>query len=124
MAGDVRRDRVAVTADSFVVLANLAKIGLGLAMLPAFVGRKFDGLERAPQFPDGPTNKIWVATHADFRDQENIAPLIDFFVEAIRADAALCHDPHAPSAQNRGFGTGRVGIGRAETRPRPLERIP
>ncbi|MBX2855157.1 MAG: LysR family transcriptional regulator [Rhodobacteraceae bacterium] len=80
-------DCVTITADSFLVLAHLAKIGLGLVMLPTFVGRKFAGLQQAPQFPDGPTNKFWVATHAEFRSEQHIAPLVDFFVEAIRSDS-------------------------------------
>lgn len=92
-AGDWQFSRVAemveVSADSFLTLASLAAQGLGLALLPGFIGHSYDRLTRAEQFPRGPTTGIWVATHAEYRDQEHIRPLIDFFVDAVSADPLL-----------------------------------
>lgn len=77
------------TADSFLTLASLAERGLGLAMLPAFVGRKSSILERAPHFPVGPNIGLWVAAHRDLRFQNQIAALVEFFTEAIRSDSEI-----------------------------------
>lgn len=82
-------DGVEISADSFLTIAGLAERGLGLAMLPAFIGRNSDRLVQARQFPDGPTTGIWVATHPEFRRQDNIEPLVEFFAEAVRSDSDI-----------------------------------
>lgn len=82
-------DSLDITADSFLTLASLAERGLGLAMLPAFVGRNSGLLERAPHFPSGPSIGLWVAAHPDIRCQNHIAALVEFFIEAIRSDAVI-----------------------------------
>jgi len=92
-AGDWQFSRIAdmvdISADSFLTLASLAAQDLGLAILPAFIGRATEGLIRAEQFTGGPTTGIWVATHAEYQEQEQIKPLLDFFTEAIRSDPAM-----------------------------------
>ena len=82
-------DGLDITADSFLTLASLAERGLGLAMLPAFVGNGSGLLERASHFPAGPSIGLWVAAHPDLRIQNHIAALVDFFTEAIRSDADI-----------------------------------
>lgn len=81
------RDNYEFSADSFLALASLASHGFGLAMLPVFVGRQSPNLMQASQFAGGPVNEIWVATHRDFQGQKNIEALLEFFTDAIRADA-------------------------------------
>lgn len=89
-AGDWQFSRIAelveISADSFLTLSKLAAEGLGLAMMPNFIGHSNDQLEQARQFPGGPTTGIWVATHSEFSDQDHIKPILDFFTEAIRSD--------------------------------------
>lgn len=76
-------------ADSFLTLGLAAAGGIGLAMLPVFVGELTAGLEPAPQFDTRLVNTIWVAAHPDLFELERIQFLISFFVDALRADAAL-----------------------------------
>lgn len=76
-----------LSADSFLTLAGLTVQGLGLAMLPVYVGRNTPGLVPVEQFTGGPTTGLWVATHRDFRQQNHIETLLDFFTTAFRSDA-------------------------------------
>jgi DNA-binding transcriptional LysR family regulator len=78
--------RFEFSADSFLMLASLAAQGLGLAMLPAFVGQKTDQLVPFGGLTRLPETAIWVATHKDFRKQHNIEILMDFFANTLRAD--------------------------------------
>lgn len=77
------------SADSFLTLANMAAIGLGVTMIPDFIGRQTDKLIKAEDMPPFPETGIWVATHKDFRRQSNIETLLSFFADAIRADDQL-----------------------------------
>ncbi|MES0808433.1 LysR family transcriptional regulator [Roseibium sp. SCPC15] len=80
------RDRFEFSADSFLTLANMAAQGLGLAMLPVFVGQNTQHLVPFDHFPTEPETGVWVATHREFREQTNIEVLMDFFTEALRSD--------------------------------------
>lgn len=75
------------TADSFLMLASMAAQGLGVALLPDFVGRSTRGLVPMDIGAEGPETGIWVATHKDFRQQTDIETLMDFFANALRSDA-------------------------------------
>jgi len=79
----------ALTADSFFPLATMAEAGMGLAMLPTFVGQTYKGLREARRFPDIATIPFWVAAHRDLSALEPIKELIGFFAEALRDDPAL-----------------------------------
>lgn len=78
-----------VSADSFLTLANLAAEGMGLALLPEFVGCKTSGLVPVEAFSSGPETGIWVATHKDFRQQPDIEALLRFLAEALASDTGL-----------------------------------
>ncbi|WP_420414527.1 LysR family transcriptional regulator [Roseibium sp.] len=77
------------SADSFLALASMAARGLGVTMLPDFIGRQTEGLVAVDRMPTGPETGLWVATHKDFRRQSNIETLLNFFAEAIKADDQL-----------------------------------
>ncbi len=81
-------DNFAVRADSFLTLAAAAEVGLGLAMLPTFAARRSPALKRAQMFPDTLTTGIWVASHPDLLRYDQVRFLVDFFADAIAADAA------------------------------------
>ncbi|WP_029064986.1 LysR family transcriptional regulator [Labrenzia sp. DG1229] len=78
--------RFEFSADSFLMLAALAAQGLGLALLPAFVGQKTDQLVPFGDIGGEPETGIWVATHKDFRQQRSIEALLGFFTNALAAD--------------------------------------
>lgn len=74
------------SADSFLMLAALAERGLGLAMLPVFVGQKSGQLVSFGDRAGLPSTGLWVATHKDFRQQRDIETLLEFFAGALRRD--------------------------------------
>lgn len=78
-----------MTADSFFPLSMMAAKGMGLAMLPTFVGRTQEGLIEAAQFPESPTIPLWVAAHRDLAVLEPINELIAYFAEALGNDPVL-----------------------------------
>ncbi len=55
------------TADSFVVLRELALLGLGQVLLPCFIGDAAVGLERRSEPLKNARVPIWVLTHRDLR---------------------------------------------------------
>jgi DNA-binding transcriptional LysR family regulator len=86
----IEPERIRLRPEGRALLASLAGLtvqGLGLAMLPVYVGRNTPGLVPVEQFTGGPTTGLWVATHRDFRQQNHIETLLDFFTTAFRSDA-------------------------------------
>jgi len=82
-------------ADSFLTLCAAAEAGMGLTMLPVFVGDSSDLLERAPQFPVSLKTDIWVAAHADLVELDRIRYLMTYLANALRADAPLLEGRNA-----------------------------
>lgn len=79
--------RIAARADSFLVLRELAAEGLGLAVLPDFLGAEHPGLERVEgRLPDLSVD-IWVASHADLASVPRIAAARVELTRALAADA-------------------------------------
>ena len=76
-------------ADSFLTLSAAASAGIGLTMLPVFVGELTENLIPAPQFDIRLINDIWVAAHPDLFELDRIRDLISFFVDALKSDADL-----------------------------------
>lgn len=88
-------DRVDLRADSFLTLARMAEAGMGLAMLPAFVGRASPDLRPAAQFADLRETSIWVAAHADIAGAGRTRWLIDLLADALAEDLPAFEDAAA-----------------------------
>lgn len=72
MSGNIAPEDLSGCADSFLVLRELALLGLGIAVLPVFLGNQTPGLEpRRGVMPDMSV-PIWVATHAELHDVPRI----------------------------------------------------
>ncbi len=82
-------DKVVFRADSFLTLAAAAETGMGLVMLPAFIGDQSPHLQRADQFSDSLENDIWVAAHPDVFRLERIQHLISIVADGLREDADI-----------------------------------
>lgn len=75
--------RIVASADSFVVLRDLAAEGFGLAVMPDFLGAEHPALERIEGvLPDLAVN-VWVASHSDLADIPRIAGTRQLLVAAI-----------------------------------------
>ena len=68
-----------------------ARAGIGLAVLPCYLGDPEPGLARA--LPRGPvpalTRELWIVTHQDLRRTARVRAFFDAVAEGIGADRAL-----------------------------------
>jgi len=72
-------------------LAHLeaAKAGLGLAMLPCFIGDTEPALRRGSCAKPLPSRDIWLLTHEDLRNTARVPKFTDFMAKAILAKKDL-----------------------------------
>jgi len=68
MAKNIEPEQIAASSDSFLILREMAAAGMGIAVLPRFVGDTDPRLIRC--MTDLPVTDvpIWVASHADLAD--------------------------------------------------------
>lgn len=65
MAGAVDPEAIVASADSFLSLRDMARAGLGRAVLPCILGDRAEGLERVEAGMPRIEVPVWVACHAD-----------------------------------------------------------
>ena len=61
---------------------GIAKAGMGLAMLPCFMGDSEPEFARVPPGKPGPDWDIWILTHEDLRTTARVRAFMDFMAEA------------------------------------------
>jgi DNA-binding transcriptional LysR family regulator len=66
-----------------------ARVGMGLAMLPCFLGDREPGLVRVPGAVPIPDRSIWLLSRADLRRTARVRAFVDFIAAAILAHRAL-----------------------------------
>ena len=66
-----------------------AKAGMGLAMLPCFMGDSEPELARVPPGKPGPDWDIWILTHEDLRATARVRAFMDFRAEAFHRQRDL-----------------------------------
>ena len=65
-------------------LAEAVAAGVGLALLPCFVGAAMTGLARlCPPLPEL-SGELWLLTHPDLRNTARVRAFIDFVRERLR----------------------------------------
>jgi DNA-binding transcriptional LysR family regulator len=90
-------ERIAASADSFVYrtasLVNqlaAAKAGIGLAVLPCYLGDPERGLVRAIRHPiPDLTAELWMVTHADLKHTARVRAFFDLLCERLSQDRDL-----------------------------------
>jgi DNA-binding transcriptional LysR family regulator len=87
---NVPQARLACRVDSLPALRDVAVAGLGLALLPCYLGDNAPGLRRAVRktLPQ-PRSALWLLTHNDLKRTARIRAVMDFFASALVADRAL-----------------------------------
>lgn len=68
---------------------DAAKAGLGLTMLPCFLGDGEPGLRRVPGTAPIPDRSIWLLLHNDLRNSARVRAFVDFMAPAILRHRAL-----------------------------------
>lgn len=78
---------IVVRANDTASLAAAARAGLGVALLPDFLGNGDPGLVRVPCADPPPCREIWMVVHDDLRRTPRIRAVMDFLIEALAAPA-------------------------------------
>lgn len=85
---EVAGGSIVFRSNSFLTLRDAAVAGMGLAMLPAYLGDVSERLVRVPAFNEDLRTNIWVATHPD-RRSARLELLMAYFANAIARDQPL-----------------------------------
>lgn len=73
---------IAARANTFVALRDLAAAGLGLAVLPCYLGELSPGLVRVGAPVKAMRSALWVLTHEDLRRTARVHAFIEFTAKA------------------------------------------
>jgi DNA-binding transcriptional LysR family regulator len=76
-------DQIVTRCNTMLAIREAAKAGLGLAVLPAFVGESDPGLERLffPKLERG--HQLWLLLHRDLRQTARVRSFVDFISAAL-----------------------------------------
>jgi len=84
MQAHVAPGRVALRTDSLLSLRQLARAGIGCAVLPCYVGDRTRGLVRLePQPMPGLETSLWLLTHPDLRRSARVRRFTAFMADAL-----------------------------------------
>jgi DNA-binding transcriptional LysR family regulator len=75
--------RIAARADSFVTMAALAEAGMGLAVLPCYLGDLSAGLARLTPPIEAMRTGLWLLTHENLRRTARIRTFMEFVGNAL-----------------------------------------
>lgn len=80
IADTIPADQIGDSADSFVTLFHMVKLGLGRAVLPSILAETCAELRRVETGMPQIAIDLWVATHRDFAEAPRIRAVSDFLV--------------------------------------------
>ncbi len=81
--------RPALITSSLYNQVAAARAGLGLALLPCFLGDRDEALERVSPRIDEVTQDIWLVFHQDLRSAARVRVVADFLSDLVHNHAAL-----------------------------------
>lgn len=86
-------------SNSFLTLRDAGEAGMGLAMLPVYLGDRSERLIRAESFPGSLRTNLWVATHPDRGRSRRIRFLMSYFTDALKRDRPLLTGEAEPATR-------------------------
>lgn len=90
MQDNVHAPRIACRVDTLLALRDAAEAGLGIAVLPCYVGDAAVGLRRvAPKTLPEPRSALWLLTHDDLRRTARIRATLDVLAKAFASERKL-----------------------------------
>ncbi len=75
--------RVVLRSDSFPTLMEAARQGMGIALLPCFLGDAIPGLHRILPPPKELKEEVWILSHPDLRRTARLRVFTEFLFEAL-----------------------------------------
>lgn len=82
-------ERVVYKVNTMVGLAEAAACGIGLAVLPCFVGAVVPGLTRLGAPVPELEGELWLLTHPDLRNTARVRAFVDYCTDAIKERRAI-----------------------------------
>jgi DNA-binding transcriptional LysR family regulator len=91
MRENVRESQIRVRVDALPALKTAACAGVGMALLPCYLGDGEAGLQRVPWAAARPEvrSALWLLTHSDLRRTARIRAVMDFLGGALGSERAL-----------------------------------
>ena len=81
--------RVAARFNTLSALSSAVQAGLGLAIMPCYIGDHLPGVVPVLAAADGLPVDIWLVAHRSRKRDPNVRAFFDFFAAAMQRDAAL-----------------------------------
>jgi DNA-binding transcriptional LysR family regulator len=99
---NLRAARITCRVDTLPALRDAALAGLGLALLPCYLGDSASGLCRlTPKALPEPRSALWLLTHDDLKRTARIRATLDFLAKALTSERALLEGKGAKTSQAR-----------------------
>jgi len=89
LEANVPKSRVCLRGDSFIALKIAAENGIGVALLPHYLGNASAQLRRLPISVHELTTGLWLLTHPDLFRSSKVHAFMDHFEEGIHRDLAI-----------------------------------
>ncbi len=86
LARSVDASRVGMRCDTFVSVRAAAEEGVGLALLPCFLGDHSRQLQRVAGIPSEMTTGLWLLTHPDLARSARVNAFMEHFANVVPAD--------------------------------------
>lgn len=95
LAEKVPANRIVYRANSLINQFTAAKAGIGLVLLPCYLGDPEPGLVRVIDTPVRElTRELWIVTHADLRKTARVRAFLDIVGEGLIAETSLFAGHH------------------------------
>jgi DNA-binding transcriptional LysR family regulator len=99
---NLRTAHITCRVDALPVLRDAALAGLGLALLPCYLGDPAPGLHRlAQKTMTEPRSALWLLTHDDLRRTARIRATLDFLAKAFTSERALFDGRRTKASSSR-----------------------
>ena len=79
LSENVEASCVAVKVNAVATLGAAVEAGLGIGLLPCFMGAQMSGLRRIPSLAPQSTAGLWVLTHPDLKKAARVRAFLEFF---------------------------------------------
>ncbi len=99
---NLRTANITCRVDALPALRDAALAGLGLALLPCYLGDPTPGLGRlAQKTMTEPRSALWLLTHDDLKRTARIRVTLDFLAKAFASERALFEGKQTQSSSSR-----------------------
>lgn len=99
---NLRAANITCRVDALPALKDAALAGLGLALLPCYLGDLTPGLQRVAQKTTAePRSALWLLTHDDLRRTARIRATLDFLAKALASNRALFEGKQTKATSSR-----------------------